>query len=82
MFFELFLFSDGTPVMASGTTSGHVVLWDLEKKQTISMVDKAHSGSVTGMKFFHKQPLLVTSGPDNSLKVKTFIFLKILLCVK
>ncbi|XP_012564230.2 WD repeat-containing protein 36 isoform X1 [Hydra vulgaris] len=64
--------TDGTPVMASGSSLGNIVFWDLEKKQTINMIEKAHSSSVTGMKFFHKQPLLITSAPDNSLKIWIF----------
>ena len=29
-------------------------------------------GSVSGMRFLQKQPLLITSGPDNSLKIWIF----------
>ena len=55
--------------MASASTEGHIALWDLEKRQLGSTLLDAHKGSVCGMKFLATQPLLVTNGPDNSLKV-------------
>ena len=60
---------DGSPIMAAGSTSGHISFWDLEKKQSLITLEDAHIGGVTGMKFLIKQPSLITSGPDNSLKV-------------
>lgn len=63
-------FADGNPVMASASTEGHIAIWDLEKRQLASTLHDAHKGSVCGMKFLSSQPLLVTNGPDNSLKVK------------
>ena len=61
--------------MATGSTTGHLSLWNLEKKE-LSYVEKdAHVGSVTGMKFLEKQPLLITSAADNSLKVGLCHFL-------
>jgi len=56
--------------MATASTMGHISFWDLEKKQPITVQRNAHSGPVTGMKFFQRQPALVTSGADNSLKVR------------
>ena len=63
-------FADGNPFMASASTEGHIAIWDLEKRQLASTLHDAHKGSVCGMKFLSSQPLLVTNGPDNSLKVK------------
>ena len=57
--------------MASASTEGHIALWDLEKRQLASTLRDAHKGSVCGMKFLASQPLMVTNGPDNSLKVKS-----------
>jgi len=57
--------------MASASTEGHIALWDLEKRQLASTLRDAHKGSACGMKFLASQPLLVTNGPDNSLKVKS-----------
>ena len=63
------LFADGNPIMASASTEGHIALWDLEKRQLGTALRDAHKGVVCGMKFLASQPLLVTNGPDNSLKV-------------
>ena len=63
---------DNVPLMATGSTSGHVALWDLEKRKVHSCLRDCHSGSVTGMKFLQNQPLMITSGQDNSLNVLVF----------
>lgn len=64
--------TDGHPIMATGSVSGHISVWDLEKKEFSHTLYDAHSGTVCGMRFLQKQPLLISSGSDNSLKV--FIF--------
>lgn len=64
--------TDGQPIMATGSVTGHISVWDLEKKQFSHTLYDAHNGMVCGMKFLQKQPLLISSGSDNSLKV--FIF--------
>lgn len=55
--------------MASASTLGHIAFWDLEKRQLGTVLHDAHEGTVSGMKFLPSEPLLVTNGPDNSLKV-------------
>ena len=55
--------------MASASTLGHIAFWDLEKCQLGTVLHDAHEGTVSGMKFLPSEPLLVTNGPDNSLKV-------------
>lgn len=55
--------------MATGSSMGHVSFWDLEKKQLITVLRHAHANSVSGMKYLHRQPAMVTSSQDNSLKV-------------
>lgn len=64
--------TDGNPVMASASTEGHIAFWDLEKRQLGTVLRDAHKGVVCGMKFLPSQPLLVTNGPDNSLKIWIF----------
>lgn len=64
--------TDGNPVMASASTEGHIAFWDLEKRQLGTVLRDAHKGMVCGMKFLPSQPLLVTNGPDNSVKVIFF----------
>ncbi|XP_074612173.1 WD repeat-containing protein 36-like [Acropora palmata] len=64
--------TDGNPFMASASTLGHIAFWDLEKCQLGTVLHDAHDGTVSGMKFLPSEPLLVTNGPDNSLKVWIF----------
>ncbi|CAH3028123.1 unnamed protein product [Porites evermanni] len=64
--------TDGNPIMASASTEGHIAFWDLEKRQLGTVLRDAHKGVVCGMKFLPSQPLLVTNGPDNSLKIWIF----------
>lgn len=64
--------TDGQPIMATGSSDGHITIWDLEKQEYKDCLNDAHVGSVSGIKFFQKQPLLVSSGCDNSLKVWIF----------
>ena len=56
--------------MCTGSASGHVALWNLEKRKLQSEIHAAHSAAVTGMKCLPSQPILVTSSPDNALKVR------------
>lgn len=61
--------TDGPPVMASCSPQGHVVFWDLERRQMTSQLSHAHRGAVAGATFVHGEPLLVTNGGDNALRV-------------
>ncbi|XP_037086803.1 LOW QUALITY PROTEIN: WD repeat-containing protein 36-like [Pollicipes pollicipes] len=64
--------TDGQPVMVSGSTQGHVALWDLEERKLLGQMWEAHNGAVTGMAALPSEPLLVTSSADNTLKVWIF----------
>jgi len=64
--------TDGHPIMVTGSGGGHITVWDLEKKEYKSTLTDAHTGTVAGTRFLQKQPLLVSSGADNSLKVWIF----------
>ncbi len=55
--------------MATGSTLGHVALWDLEQRRLAAQMRDAHGGAVTGMACLPSEPLMVTSSSDNSLKV-------------
>jgi len=70
---ELLFTSDGEHQMCTGSSVGHIAVWDLEKRKLHSQIRCAHNAAVTGVKFLPSQPLLVTSSVDNSLKV-SFIF--------
>ncbi|GFQ91859.1 WD repeat-containing protein 36 [Trichonephila clavata] len=64
--------TDGVPLMASSSTMSHIALWNLEKKRIHSEIRDAHIGSISGMKFFLNEPLLITSSNDNSIKIWIF----------
>ena len=56
--------------MATGSTFGHIALWNLEDKKLLCQMRDAHAGSVTGLECLQSEPLMVTSSPDNSIKVR------------
>lgn len=64
-----FNFLDGHPMMVTGSTIGHIALWDLESKKLKSQIRDAHEGAVVGMQCLPNEPLMVTNAADNSLKV-------------
>lgn len=64
--------SDGHPMMVTGSTSGHIALWDLENRKLHSYMKEAHFASITGLSCLPSEPLMVTSAADNSLKVWIF----------
>ncbi|XP_053679413.1 WD repeat-containing protein 36 [Anopheles nili] len=63
--------TDGHSIMASASSNGQVVFWDLDEKAIVSTL-MAHDDSVTGLHFLPNDPLLITSSPDNSLKMWIF----------
>ena len=56
--------------MATASPSGEVAVWDLNRHRLSSVIRAAHDGAVTGLAYLPSQPLLLTSGPDNALKVE------------
>lgn len=64
--------SDGHPIMATGSTKGHVVFWNLEEQRVTSQLLAAHENSVTGIICLPSEPLMLTSSPDNTLKLWIF----------
>lgn len=64
--------SDGHPIMATGSVAGHIVFWDLEERRVTSQLLAAHDDSVTGMVCLPNEPLILTSSPDNTLKLWIF----------
>eukprot|EP00913_Durusdinium_trenchii_P012138 g11399.t1 len=59
------------PYLVSGAPTGHFVVWDLEKRR-MHHVREAHRGPITHMAFVPKEPLLITSGTDNAVKMWIF----------
>ena len=64
--------SDGEALMASSNTLGTIALWDLEKKSLHAMIPDAHDGTINALAFLATQPLLVSVGACNSVKVWAF----------
>lgn len=62
--------SDGHPILASASLSGHIALWDLNSGgRLLHMIRGAHDGAITAVEWVPGQPVLITSGEDNSVKV-------------
>ncbi|OCH93410.1 Utp21-domain-containing protein [Obba rivulosa] len=61
--------SDGYPVLATASSTGHIALWDLNAGgRLLHLVRGAHEGAVTAVEWVPGQPLLISSGEDNSVK--------------
>lgn len=65
-------FNSNENIMATGSTIGHVVFWDLEERKISSQLLSAHDRAVTGLEYLPNEPLLLTSSPDNTLKLWVF----------
>lgn len=72
--------ADGHPIMASGSPIGHIGLWDLEEKKLVSQLRDAHTTAIAGLTFLQSEPLLITNGADNAIRVcgtiSFFLFLR------
>ncbi|KAG7219004.1 hypothetical protein INR49_005904 [Caranx melampygus] len=64
--------TDGPPIVASASPQGHIAFWDLERRQLVAQQRHAHSTAVAAATFLHGEPLLVTNGADNAIKVWIF----------
>eukprot|EP00026_Physarum_polycephalum_P000231 Phypoly_transcript_00231.p1 GENE.Phypoly_transcript_00231~~Phypoly_transcript_00231.p1 ORF type:complete len:947 (+),score=145.37 Phypoly_transcript_00231:28-2841(+) len=64
--------TDKQALLCSGTPHGQIALWDLTKRRLLNMF-KAHShGPVVQATFLHNEPVLVTAGSDNAVKMWVF----------
>lgn len=64
--------TDGPPIMVSGTVLGHLVIWDLEERKVASQLLDAHSGLVASVICLANEQVMITSSPDNSVKMWIF----------
>ncbi|KAF9246284.1 Utp21 specific WD40 associated putative domain-containing protein [Melanogaster broomeanus] len=61
--------SDGHQVLASASLLGHLAIWDLNSGgRLLHLVRGAHDGAISAVEWVTGQPLLITSGEDNSVK--------------
>lgn len=66
-------FKDGQPILASASEMGHISLWDLGANgRLLHTVRGAHDGGITSLEWVPGQPVLISSGEDNSVKVCFF----------
>ena len=59
-------------MLISGDTHGCMNLWDLDERSLIGKLEIAHQRGITGMYFYDKEPILLTSGEDNAIKLWIF----------
>ncbi|RLN46233.1 hypothetical protein BBJ29_007619 [Phytophthora kernoviae] len=61
-----------TPLVVSGSNSGDIAVWNLQTKRLESVIPAAHDGAVVSLQFLANEPLLLSSGADNSIKLWIF----------
>jgi len=72
---SLFFVADGHPVLASASSVGHIALWDLNSGgRLLHMIRGAHDGAVSAVEWVPGQPVLISSGEDNSVKVISALY--------
>lgn len=54
--------------MAAGGNTGVITVWNLQEKRLHATLKSAHDAAITSLHFFKGEPLLISSGFDNSLK--------------
>lgn len=64
--------TDGHPIMVTGSTAGHLVMWNLEERRVASQLERAHDGAVAGAICLPSEPLMATNSGDNSIKLWIF----------
>lgn len=68
--FNNFFVTDGHPILASASSAGHIALWDLNAGgRLLHVIRGAHDGAVSAVEWVPGQPVLISSGEDNSVKV-------------
>ena len=61
---------DGTQVLSAAASTGHIAFWDLNSGgKLLHVIRGAHEGATTAIEWIPGQPILVSSGEDNSVKV-------------
>lgn len=65
-----FVRPDGTHVLSAAASTGHIAFWDLNSGgKFLHVIRGAHEGAATAIEWIPGQPILVSSGEDNSVKV-------------
>ncbi|ETO24911.1 hypothetical protein RFI_12246, partial [Reticulomyxa filosa] len=64
--------TDGVPYMCSVGTDGNIVVWNLKERRLQAVHRQAHNDRIVSAQFLDNEPILVTSGVDNALKMWIF----------
>lgn len=65
--------TDGEPILATTSLNGALALWDLDQRgRLLHIHPNAHDGPVSTLEWIQGQPLLITSGADNTIKQWNF----------
>lgn len=67
-------FADEQPFLAAGGATGVISIWNLEKRKLQAVIEDAHISAVNSLHFLASEPVLLSSGSDNSLKVGVSLF--------
>ncbi|KAL7415398.1 WD-repeat protein [Mrakia frigida] len=60
---------DNEPILATASLSGALALWDLDQRgRLLHLLPNAHDGAIASLEWIPGQPLLITSGGDNTIK--------------
>ena len=60
---------DNVPHMATGSSTGHICIWNLDTCHLISQVRHAHKQcSIAALHYLPGEPLLISNGNDNALR--------------
>lgn len=66
---------DGTQVLSAAASTGHIAFWDLNSGgKLLYVIRGAHEGAATAIEWIPGQPILVSSGEDNSVRVSLYDF--------
>lgn len=63
---------DEHQVLASVSSHGHLALWDLNSGgRLLHLIRGAHDAAISAVQWVPGQPILITSGEDNCVKVRS-----------
>mmetsp|Transcript_43139 Transcript_43139/g.105513 ORF Transcript_43139/g.105513 Transcript_43139/m.105513 type:complete len:346 (+) Transcript_43139:125-1162(+) len=64
--------TDNTNMLASTSSGGGLHVWNLESEQLAASLPQAHTAAVCTCRFLQGEPLLITTGADNAVKMWIF----------
>ena len=59
-------------LMATGSMSGAIVVWELGSRRLATKIHAAHAGPITALHFLPREPLLLSLGADNAVRIWIF----------